>query len=238
MKLLPIKTQLLIATIGMIFVLVLGYFVMDSEADLPLTQAMNSLNAGAFGALVNFVYGALQPIYSFGLCVAGIVIYLVRRHPWRPLISFAGTIIFAWLPIVFLKKLYERPRIDPADLPNPGDYVPHDWSYPSGHTAFVTGIVVAMLLATYSTRAQRWAQVIGGIFVLTIMACVMTTGVHYFTDSFASIVWAFTVGPVGWILFSLIFRSSEEKLKGNNPLPKDERETDEWTHSPYDPERN
>ena len=237
MKLLPIKLQLLVALIGMIIVITLGFAVKDSTVDLPLTQAMNSLNHGAYGTAVNFLYGALQPIYSFGLCVAGVVIYLVRRHPWRPLVSFAATIIFAWLPIVFLKKLYQRPRIDPADLTNPGDYVPHDWSFPSGHTAFVTAVVVAMLLATHGTKAHSLARIIGGLFVVTIVGCVMTTGVHYFTDAMASIIWAFTVGPVGWMLFSLIFRGAERKAKGERAVPDPQR-AEEWVRSPDDPQRN
>ncbi|WP_459612534.1 phosphatase PAP2 family protein [Corynebacterium urogenitale] len=204
---------------------------------MPLTQAMNSLNVGVFGDVVNFVYGSLQPIFSFGFCAAGVIIYAVRRHPWRPLISFAATVIFAWLPIVFLKKFYQRPRIDPADLPNPGDYVPHDWSYPSGHTAFVTAVVVAMLLATHATKAHNIARILGAVFILIIIGCVMTVGVHYFTDALASVIWAFTVGPVGWIIFNLVFRSAEHKAKGLLTLPHQEK-AEQWVHSPDNPQRN
>ncbi len=198
---------------------------------------MNSLNVGVFGDVVNFVYGSLQPIFSFGFCAAGVIIYAVRRHPWRPLISFAATVIFAWLPIVFLKKFYQRPRIDPADLPNPGDYVPHDWSYPSGHTAFVTAVVVAMLLATHATKAHNIARILGAVFILIIIGCVMTVGVHYFTDALASVIWAFTVGPVGWIIFNLVFRSAEHKAKGLLTLPHQEK-AEQWVHSPDNPQRN
>ncbi|QFQ01913.1 PAP2 superfamily protein [Corynebacterium urogenitale] len=237
MKLLPIKLQLIIALIGMVIVIALGFAVKDSTFDLPLTQAMNSLNVGVFGDVVNFVYGSLQPIFSFGFCAAGVIIYVVRRHPWRPLISFAATVIFAWLPIVFLKKFYQRPRIDPADLPNPGDYVPHDWSYPSGHTAFVTAVVVALLLATHATKAHNIARILGAVFTLIIIGCVMTVGVHYFTDALASVIWAFTVGPVGWMIFSLIFSSAEHMAKGLPTLPERER-AEKWPRSPDAPQRN
>ena len=237
MKLLPIKLQLVIALIGMVIVIALGFAVKDSTFDLPLTQALNSLNVGVFGDVVNVVYGSLQPIFSFGFCAAGVIIYVVRRHPWRPLISFAATVIFAWLPIVFLKKFYQRPRIDPADLPNPGDYVPHDWSYPSGHTAFVTAVVVAMLLATHATKAHNIARILGAVFTLPIIVCVMTVGVHYFTDALASVIGAFTVGPVGWMIFSLVFRSAEHKAKGLPTLPHQEK-AEQWVHSPDNPQRN
>ena len=226
MKLLPIKLQLVIALIGMVIVIALGFAVKDSTFDLPLTQAMNSLNVGVFGDVVNFAYGSLQPIFSFGFCAAGVIIYVVRRHPWRPLISFAATVIFAWLPIVFLKKFYQRPRIDPADLPNPGDYVPHDWSYPSGHTAFVTAVVVAMLLATHATKAHNIARILGAVFTLIIIGCVMTVGVHYFTDALASVIWAFTIGPVGWTIFSLIFYSAEHSAKGHPALLNQQKSID------------
>ena len=73
-----------------------------------------------------------------------------------------------------------------------------DWSFPSGHTAFVTAVVVAFIIALRNHPAGTWAPRLAVPLVLAIACTVLIIGVHYPTDVLASVLWASTVAPVGW----------------------------------------
>lgn len=211
MKILPIKTQLTLSIVGIMLVLVLGYGVNDSGFDAQLSYEMNSLNTGVIGASANFIYQAFQPLYAAIMCAVGIVLYLVFRQPWQRLVAFAVTVLVAWFPVIMLKKVFERPRIDFATLPNPPDYWPADYAYPSGHTAFIVGLCVALLLATYHTKTQGIVRILAPIPMILIVLCVTIIGVHYPTDALGSVIWVFSVAPLAWLAMSRLLGVKDEQ---------------------------
>lgn len=200
MKILALPHQLIVAAVGAILVLFLGVLVQDSTVDQPLTAWFNSFNTGAVLAVTDVIYLGLQPIFSSVFALVGILIYLALRRPIGPLLAFCATVIVAWLPLIGLKRVYDRPRLDRDALLYPINYVPHDSAYPSGHTAFVCGIAVAVLIATYSSAYKNLARILAIVAIVIIVCVVMTVGVHYVTDALGSILWATTVGPLGWLL--------------------------------------
>lgn len=198
MRILPFRIQVPLSICGALIVVIGGALISDSHFDAPVTRWFNSLNDGTLGAATNFVYSALQPIFSATACIVGITIYLVRRNPWRPLVAFAVTVVLAWLPVIIFKKVFQRPRIDFTTLENVPTYLPHDWAYPSGHTAFIVGLSVSLLIATYGTVAQRIVRCVAPIAILAVVLCVLMVGVHFVSDAIASVIWAFSLAPLSW----------------------------------------
>ena len=167
--------------------------------ELQLTIAANSLHHGLVGAVANFVYGALEPAYSVILVLGLAALLAWRRRDYRAGLIFGGAIATAWLPVVFIKMLVARPRPDAALLPYPTAVTPGDWSFPSGHSAFVTALAVVTIIV----MRHRWARAAAVLLALTTYVSVLVCGVHYPTDVVASIVWGLAVTP---LTFKLAFR--------------------------------
>lgn len=160
--------------------------------EAQLTIAANSLCTGVFGELTTALYGALQPAFATIYVLAMTVVLALRRHDYRMGLAFGLTVALSWLPVVYFKVLFGRPRIDTDLLPNPSGIIAADWSFPSGHTAFVA----AFMMAVFIFIKNVWARIAGVALVSVISATVLIIGVHYPTDVLASLIWAILVTPV------------------------------------------
>lgn len=212
------KYQIPLAITGLIIVVLMGIALKDSEIDRPITLWFNQANSGVVGAMATFTYEALQPIPSTIMVVTGMIIYLVRGGSWRLLAGFVGTVLLAWFPIIMWKKVFERSRISLDALADPSS-TPKDFSFPSGHTAFITGLMVALLLISYKTHLEKLARILAPILITAIVLTVLITGVHYITDSIASIVWAFSVGPLAWIAIRP-HEANDPQMSGETTPPR------------------
>ncbi|QGU03232.1 PAP2 superfamily protein [Corynebacterium kalinowskii] len=190
------KTQWLkyqfIASFGLVFVLALGAVMARSTADLSLTVDLNRLHHGLIGALCTVIYNFLEPAFSltYTLLIAGILAW--RRRDYRVGLSYGATVAMAWLPVVAFKELFARPRPDATLLPYPPHVIAGDWSFSSGHVAFVT----ALMAATWMFTANRTIRLLTPLPILAIAVIVLVDGYHYPTDVLASIVWAVAVVPL------------------------------------------
>lgn len=187
------KTALAQLAAGIIVVCLRGLLLEHSTADLPVTQYLNSYKHGIIGTLASGIYLALEPAFSvlYTLVIAAI---LWRKTTLKHALAFGLTVAAAWLPTVGFKMLFERPR--PAayllDFPTP---VPtNDWSFPSGHTAFIVALAIATVLAT--KKFHKTAALVAVIVMLTPLIC----GLHYPSDVVVSALWASISVPALWPL--------------------------------------
>lgn len=192
-----------VALTGIVTV-ILGGILLHSQQfsnfDFSITANFNSLHQGLFGSITSGVYAIFKPLPAiiWVILLAGICAW--GRKSWQIGLIFALTVLFCWLPIAILKEIFARPRPDAELLTDPLQPTPLDWSYPSGHTVVVTIILVCLIIVTTGTEAQTPARILAPLGILLIFVTVLTVGVHFPTDSLASIIWGVTVTPAVWLL--------------------------------------
>jgi undecaprenyl-diphosphatase len=189
---------------ALVVMVVVGLALQDSQWDLPAVRALNELHVGWFGDLTTTVYFLLDPPGAIGL--SALITVAVFLTTWRrthsPIrggthaLSYAATILITWLPITILKAVFTRARPDESLLPHPFVEYQGNTSYPSGHTSFAMISVVALFLIVATTRRTRTVvAILGTAWVAFIVLVVVSNGVHFPTDSAASILWGLCVMP-------------------------------------------
>lgn len=215
-----VRRLIVTAIVGAAMVIAGGFACKNSAFDFPITESFNSLHHGPIGAATNFIYLLFKPLYSVIWAILISVVIMVTRKNWKLGFVFGLTVLLTWLPIAILKALFQRTRPDADLLPYPLLPTPADYSYPSGHTVIITIFVVGLMIVTTNTRMQRTTRVIAPIAILIIMFTVLTVGVHFFTDSLASVIWGLTVTPLVWLGLTLLFRTQ-------NPWTGSDRKSDQ-----------
>lgn len=194
-----------VALLALALVVTGGILLQDSQWDLPVVASLNHMHVGWFGTFTTTVYFLFDPpgaIILSALITAAILTYdaLRRRQHiarvWARAATYAATVLITWLPITILKAIFTRPRPDVERLPHPFvEYQGHT-SYPSGHTSFAVISVVALFLIVATTnRTRTIVAVLGASWIVFIVLVVVSNGVHFPTDSAASIVWGLGVAP-------------------------------------------
>lgn len=195
----PVRPWVALALAGVAVVLLAGSRLHASSADLAVTAWFNAHRVGVVGALTTGLYRYLEPPYAAVLAVV-IVGVLARRRGLHRALSVALSAAVTYAPVVILKMVFARPRPDTSLLAHPMAMHPGDWSFPSGHTAFVVSMGAALVLASLDGRAVRWAPW-AALAATVVMGCsVLTDGVHYPSDVLASLVWCLSLAPLAWAL--------------------------------------
>jgi membrane-associated phospholipid phosphatase len=195
------------ASIGVVAVVLVGLIIRTTHFDLATVQFLNSFHHGAIGSLTNIVYTVFGPASVIvGTVVLTIIITALTRN-LRVASTFAATIATTWLSLAVVKLIVHRLRPDPNLLPFPFHPAQIDASYPSGHAAFVTALVVTIVIGLAGGRRRWLAGIVGGLLILGVGAALVIDGVHYPSDVLASIVWAIVVAPLARILWvSVVLR--------------------------------
>ena len=196
-----------VAAGGIVIVLLAGLLLRTSSFDFGIVKALNAQHHGAIGSLADAVYKYVGPLYAIIATVLLTVILLLVSRSLSIASTFAVTIAVTWLPLAVIKLIFDRLRPDSSLLPFPFNPAQDDASYPSGHAAFITALVVVVVLGFATTRARVLAGIIGGIVVLVVGVALVTDGVHFPTDVAASILWSITVAPLVRMLWVLILRA-------------------------------
>lgn len=128
-----------------------------------------------------------------------IVLLLVSQKQWRPIGYLITTIISSSLVILFVKLFFQRMRPHFWEL----SYLPHGFSFPSGHAMGSMTLVIAVLLITRGTIWGTICLILGSLYLLLIAWTRLYLGVHYPSDILGgwllAVVWAIFV----YLLFNL-----------------------------------
>lgn len=172
-----------------------------NSAEQPASTALNGLRVGFLGAATTAVYDGLEPLFAVVITVVlAAIVWAVTR---RLISGLALGVIVAvtWLPTAVIKAVVSRARPDAAELPHPFTPAPVDASYPSGHVAFVTAVVMAFVLLASRQSSRIVALVVGALVVAVVGLAALVDGVHFPTDVFASAIWSVGVAPLVWWLW-------------------------------------
>ncbi len=189
---------LVIGAIAVVFVTLFGLLAVKSDtvtrADLGISKVLNELHTGVLGSITSALYEVFSPVPAIALTavICG-VIWLVTKQ-WRVAITFGFVVAATWIPSAVVKALVHRPRPDGSLLPHPFAVQP-DASYPSGHTVFLTAIVVTAVLLSRGRPVRPLVTVLGCVFVALVAVSFVIDGVHYAGDVTASIIWAVGLAP-------------------------------------------
>ncbi|TIH36169.1 phosphatase PAP2 family protein [Subtercola vilae] len=184
------------AAIGVLVVLIVGLLIRTTHVDFAIVQVLNAHHHGAVGSLANAVYQTFGPAPAIvGTAVFTAIIAAITRS-LRVASTFAVTIAGTWVSLAVVKLIVHRPRPDAALLPFPFDPAQIDASYPSGHAAFATALIVTIVLGLASRRNRWIVGTIGGVLIFGVGTALVIDGVHFPSDVIASIVWGITVAPL------------------------------------------
>jgi membrane-associated phospholipid phosphatase len=206
--------QLLLAAAAFVVLAVAGIALRPGQ-DLGLARALNELHTGALGMVASTTYNVFEPVPSVVLTAAVAALFWVVRD-LRTGAAFAGVVALTWIPAELLKLVVHRGRPDANLMPHPFLPVQVDPSFPSGHTAFIVALVVAL---AFVARGTRWHPIVVGVGTMPILLIAVTLAidaVHYPTDIAASIVWSLTVAPaarlvwVDWVMPRIPFLAAPD----------------------------
>ncbi|MHB1234438.1 MAG: phosphatase PAP2 family protein [Microbacteriaceae bacterium] len=192
------------ASIGIVVVIVVGLVIRTGHFDFAVVQFLNGYHHGAVGALTNAVYKIFEPAAAIigTVVLTGIILALTRNL--KVASTFAATIAATWVSLAVVKLIVHRHRPDSSLLPFPYNPAQIDASYPSGHTAFVTAVVVTIVLGLTAGRSRWLGGIIGGFLILGVGTALVIDGVHYPSDVIASIIWGIVVAPLARIIWVFV----------------------------------
>jgi undecaprenyl-diphosphatase len=193
------------AIIAVVLVVVFGKFIAPTAAisswDAAVSHSFNVLHAGALGFVSTALYSVFEPPFAIAITVIlSAALWLVTRNI-RLGVSFGAVIAITWLPTVVVKLLVHRPRPNPLMLAHPFAVQP-DASYPSGHVAFITALVVVLILLARGHRYGWVVVVLGSLLVVVLGVALIIDGVHFPTDVIASVVWSAGLAPLVLFLWT------------------------------------
>ena len=105
--------------------------------------------------------------------------------------QFVGIAGVSWVSVEPVKLLVQRPRPVLAGV----HHAVESWSYPSGHVALVTALVLGLVAVTHG-KARAQVAAVGTVVVIVVATSRLALGVHYPTDVLAAIVWTSAVWVV------------------------------------------
>ena len=193
------------AAVAVFVLLVVTGIALRPGQDLGLARAFNGLHTGVVGALASAVYHVFEPVPSVILtAVLAVVIWIVKDL--RTGAAFAGVVALTWIPVEVIKVIVHRGRPDVLLMQHPFLPVQTDPSFPSGHTAFIVALVVALAFVVRGTRWHPIVLGVGPLLIVLVALALAVDAVHYPTDIAASIAWSLAVAPaarlvwVDWVM--------------------------------------
>lgn len=192
--------------IGLVAALVVGFAVRGSDAGIGVDLWVNSLHSPAWDVISQAVAVGFQPTSAVAIGAALAVIVAVRVRRVLPGLAAGAAVAIGWLCTGVLKVVIDRPRPVWTDAVHQVVAAETDGSYPSGHTAFATALVVTIALLVWRTRARWWAVAGGPALVVTTALARMYLVVHYPTDVIAGAVCAVCGVILAFAMFDVIGR--------------------------------
>ena len=197
--------RLLGVAVAVFVVLVVAGVVLRPGQDLGLARALNGLHTGVVGAVSSAVYKVFEPLPSVVYTVVlAVVVWVVKDL--RSGVAFAGVVALTWIPTEVIKVVVHRGRPDVLVMRYPYLPVQTDASFPSGHTAFIVALVVALVFVVGGTRWRPVVVGVGSVVVAVVAVALAVDAVHFPSDIAASVLWSLAVAPaarlvwVDWVM--------------------------------------
>ncbi len=151
-------------------------------ADQRLSERLHTNDQGLIGVLATVFDVVFSPVA--GLVIAAVLVgglALARRVPQA--VQSGAVLLIGWLSAAVIKRIIARPR--PEYAVQSGD------SFPSGHTALATALLITVcLLLRRSSRDVQDTVVICGVLALVGVGFARATiGAHYFSDTVGAVLW-------------------------------------------------
>lgn len=179
-----------VALVVLISIIAFGIIVAASHEwtamELGLVQSVNAAHAPVLDATaltVNVIFG--PPVAAAVLIVLAIIVGVLRRSA-RWAIVFAVMASASWMAAEGIKLIVQRVRPDSAALNHVIVTQPTSFSFPSGHTAFVSAVGIALAVTLASRRTWRGFTLVGALAVAITAWSRVYLGVHYLSDVLAA----------------------------------------------------
>lgn len=126
----------------------------------------------------------------FGALPLTVVIgaYLWWRRSWLEALWFVSIVFGGWGAAALIKPVVLRPRPDFHRLTQPLSPQRGLLSFPSGHTSFAVGFLVAVAIVVVPLAHRRLATIVAVIGVILVATSRVYAGAHFITDVIAGAV--------------------------------------------------
>lgn len=184
---LALNGVLLVLLLGATVTLAPGVTALESE----LVSGIGPLRTPALDAAALAIAFAFSPPVATLLLLGIFAVQLFARRAPVNAVAFAVVTGSGWAAVQPLTLLFSRPRPYAAAMDEAIASHLRDDSFPSGHTAVATALVVGLTLLARRRRAT--AIVAGTLVVLLVAASRIYAGAHHPTDVLAGAVLAASV---------------------------------------------
>lgn len=134
-----------------------------------------------------------------------------RLENWQLGAHFAAITLSGWAGAAVIKPLVTRERPDPLLLDFPlapkGGFL----SFPSGHTAFATGLFLAFALVVVPVKWRTLSVILALLGGAAVGFTRVYVGAHFVTDAVAGL-FAGCAGVVIYLIFSRIFQEKRKHV--------------------------
>lgn len=159
-------------------------------AEVSFDQQLRTLLDPAALQIASGIGVILEPVggLAFLSAIGAVLWWRADRLAAVRFVVIAGV---SWLSVEPVKLLVQRPR---PVLPGVHQMM-ESWSYPSGHVALITALVLGLVAVT-DAKGRAQVAAVGTVLVIVVATSRLALGVHYLTDVLAAIVWTFAVWVV------------------------------------------
>ncbi|ROP75167.1 undecaprenyl-diphosphatase [Frigoribacterium sp. PhB107] len=159
-----------------------------SEVDLDLVQRASRAHVPVLDEASLLVDRLLAPQLGAALVLLLVVAVWVVSRRAAAALTVLGVAVGPWAAAELVKLVVQRDRPDPGLLVDPLIIEPHSFSFPSGHTALATGLALALVLIAWGHRRTGVVVAMCGAAVAVVGLSRVWVGVHYPSDTLASVV--------------------------------------------------
>lgn len=170
--------------------LILRNWAGATTADLDILYGLATVRTPfliGIALTINWLFGPAMAV-ALTAAIAAVMLAISRRL--RTTTLFVALVALPWLGSEIVKQIVRRPRPDMSMLKHPLITEPTSFSFPSGHTTFVTVLMLALLITVVSKRWRPLYLTIGIIAVVLTAMSRMYLGAHYLTDVTAAVIYS------------------------------------------------
>ncbi|WP_396599267.1 phosphatase PAP2 family protein [Frigoribacterium sp. R86507] len=159
-----------------------------AAVDLAVVERVSRMHSPPLDAAALLIDRLLGPQLGAALVLLFAVAVWVTTRRAAEALTVLGVSVLPWAAAETVKVIVGRDRPDPRLLVDPLLVEAHSFSFPSGHTALATGLALAIVIVVRGRSGRRLVAVAVALGVVVVAASRVWIGVHYPTDTIASVV--------------------------------------------------